>query len=251
MKECQTRDVDPSREEAIAPASSDLLSSATSPVPANRVTLSLENLRESYKRGALDETHCRPDPLEQFRAWMQEAREAKLKEPNAMTLATASADGKPSGRIVLLKELSLEGFVFYTNYTSRKGQEMDANPYVALTFYWAELERQVRVEGQISRVDRARSDAYFRGRPKGSRLGALVSHQSETLPGRQPLEIRLAQLEQQYANTDDIPTPDWWGGYCVHPTAIEFWQGRENRLHDRLFYRRKEGDQWLLERLSP
>ncbi len=182
---------------------------------------------------------------------MQEARAAKLKEPNAMTLATATVDGRPSGRIVLLKELSPNGFVFYTNYTSRKGHEMDENPWVSLTFYWAELERQVRVEGQVSQVDRAKSELYFRGRPKGSRLGALVSHQSEVLPSRAPLEVRLAELEQRYADTDDVPTPEWWGGYCVRPTAIEFWQGRENRLHDRLLYRKKEDDAWSLERLSP
>ena len=213
--------------------------------------LSLEHLRESYKRGALDEAHCDPNPLQQFRLWMEEARAAKLKEPNAMSLATAAADGRPSGRIVLLKELTDSAFLFYTNYTSRKGEEMGANPYVALTFYWAELERQVRVEGEVSRVDRAKSEAYFRGRPKGSRLGALVSHQSEILPNRRPLEEKLAELERQYAATDDVPTPEWWGGYAVEPSTLEFWQGRDNRLHDRLLYRRADTGGWRLERLSP
>lgn len=215
------------------------------------VSLSLADLREEYRQGALDEVNCDPNPMEQFRRWMQEARAAQLKEPNAMTLATATPDGHPSGRIVLLKELLPNGFVFYTNYTSRKGHEMDLNPHVALTFYWGELERQVRVEGQISKVLREKSEAYFRGRPKGSRLGALVSHQSEVLPSRKPLEAKLEELQAKYADTDDVPAPDWWGGYCVQPEAIEFWQGRENRLHDRLLYRRTYEDSWIIERLSP
>lgn len=190
--------------------------------------------------------------MEQFRSWMQEARTAKLKEPNAMNLSTSTKDGKPSGRIVLLKEVSADGFIFYTNYTSRKGKEMAANANVALTFYWAELERQVRVEGTVSQVDRAKSEKYFRGRPKGSRLGALVSHQSEVLPNREPLEVRLAELERQFQDSDDVPTPEWWGGYCVQPTALEFWQGRDNRLHDRLLYSKGASEAaWTLERLSP
>ena len=213
--------------------------------------ISLEDLRETYKRGQLDESHCDSNPMVQFQTWMREAREAKLKEPNAMNLCTVGADGRPSGRIVLLKEVTSNGFLFYTNYTSRKGKEMEANPHVCLTFYWAELERQVRVEGRISRVDRAKSEAYFNGRPKGSRLGALVSHQSEVLPSRLPLEERLAELEAEYADRNDVPTPDWWGGYCVEPSALEFWQGRDNRLHDRLLYCQTAGGMWLLERLSP
>ena len=214
-------------------------------------SLSLEDLRETYKRGQLDESHCHPDPMEQFRAWMQEARAAQLKEPNAMTLSTAAPNGRPSGRIVLLKEVTANGFLFYSNYTSRKGHEIDANPSVSLTFYWAELERQVRVEGEASRVDRSKSERYFQGRPKGSRLGALVSHQSEILPGRQPLEDKLAELEQHYAATEDVPVPDWWGGYCVEPNALEFWQGRDNRLHDRLLYSKAGVAGWSLQRLSP
>lgn len=214
-------------------------------------SLSLEDLRESYRRGSLEESSCLRDPLAQFRVWMQEAREAKLKEPNAMTLSTVDAGGRPSGRIVLLKELTDTGFVFYTNYTSRKGREMDAVPRVALTFYWGELERQVRVEGTVGKVSREKSEQYFRGRPKGSRLGALVSHQSDILPGRAPLEKHLRELEEQYAGSDDVPTPEWWGGYLVQPEAIEFWQGRENRLHDRLFFSRQDGNNWSLQRLSP
>jgi pyridoxamine 5'-phosphate oxidase len=215
------------------------------------VSLSLEDLREEYRQGALDEVNCDPNPIEQFRRWMQEARAAQLKEPNAMTLATATPDGRPSGRIVLLKELLPDGFVFYTNYTSRKGHEMDLNPHVALTFYWGELERQVRVEGRISKISREKSEAYFRGRPKGSRLGALASHQSEVLPSRKLLEAKLEELQSKYADTDDVPAPDWWGGYCVRPETIEFWQGRENRLHDRLLYRRTDEGHWAIERLSP
>ncbi|MBV9574183.1 MAG: pyridoxamine 5'-phosphate oxidase, partial [Acidobacteriales bacterium] len=181
----------------------------------------------------------------------KEAQAAELKEPNAMTLATATTEGRPSARIVLLKELSPDGFVFYTNYTSRKGAEIEANPHVALTFYWAELERQVRVEGQVAKVSREKSEAYFRGRPKGSRLGALASHQSEVLPSRKPLEAKLEELQWKYADIKDVPVPDWWGGYCVRPEAVEFWQGRENRLHDRLLYRRTNENNWVIERLSP
>ncbi len=213
--------------------------------------LVLEDLREEYRQGALDEQNCDSNPIAQFRVWMEQARGAKLKEPNAMTLATATAYGKPSGRIVLLKELTDQGFIFYTNYTSRKGQECDSNPNVALTFFWAELERQVRVEGTIERVPQEKSEAYFRGRPKGSRLGALASHQSEIVPGRASLENRLSELERKYANTDDVPTPEWWGGYFVFPKAIEFWQGRPNRLHDRLLYRVDENFSWTIDRLSP
>jgi pyridoxamine 5'-phosphate oxidase len=206
--------------------------------------------RTEYRLAALDEAHCDTNPIRQFQKWLEEAQAADLKEPNAMTLATVAA-GRPSARIVLLKEVGDGGFVFYTNYTSRKGQELKTNPLCALTFYWAELERQVRVEGRAELVSRAQSAAYFRTRPKGSRLGALASEQSAVLPGRQPLERRLAELEVRYAATDDVPVPDHWGGYCVRPETIEFWQGRANRLHDRIQYRRNGENDWLIERLSP
>ena len=213
--------------------------------------LSLEELRLEYKRGALDEANCDSNPIEQFRRWMTDARTAELIEPNAMTLSTATPDGRPSARIVLLKELTSEEFIFYTNYTSRKGREMEINPFVSLTFYWAELERQVRVEGRVCRVSRDKSEAYFRGRPKGSRLGALASHQSTPLPSRAPLEQTLAELQVKYRDSDDIPTPEWWGGYAVRPETLEFWQGRPNRLHDRLVYSRTGETGWVVGRLSP
>jgi pyridoxamine 5'-phosphate oxidase len=204
-----------------------------------------------YKRGALDEANCDSNPIEQFRRWITDARTADLTEPNAMTLSTATPEGRPSGRIVLLKQLTADEFVFYTNYTSRKGQEMESNPFVSLTFYWAELERQVRVEGQVRRVSRDQSEAYFRGRPKGSRLGALASHQSTPLPSRAPLEQTLTDLELKYRDSDDVPTPEWWGGYAVRPNALEFWQGRPNRLHDRIVYSRMGDSGWAIGRLSP
>jgi pyridoxamine 5'-phosphate oxidase len=215
------------------------------------VHLSLADLRESYMRAALDESSVASDPLVQFHAWFLEARESALREPNAMTLATCTPGGTPSARIVLLKEFGEEGFTFYTNYLSRKAQELDANPEVALVFYWSELERQVRVEGIARRTSLEQSEQYFRLRPKGSRLGALASPQSRVIESRTILEKRLQYLETQYSGTDDIPVPDSWGGYCVSPRTIEFWQGRPNRLHDRLRFRRDSGGTWLLERLAP
>jgi pyridoxamine-phosphate oxidase len=216
-----------------------------------RLGLSLEELRLEYKRGALDEANCHSNPIEQFRQWLTDARTADLPEPNAMTLSTATVEGRPSGRIVLLKELTGEEFIFYTNYTSRKGAEMERNPFVCLTFYWAALERQVRVEGRVRRVSREKSEAYFRGRPKGSRLGALASHQSAPLPSRKPLEQTLRDLEVRYRDSDDVPTPEWWGGYAVRPDVLEFWQGRPNRLHDRIVYSIAGETGWAVGRLSP
>jgi pyridoxamine 5'-phosphate oxidase len=218
---------------------------------AKQTSLSLEALRADYRLAELSEATCGTNPIQQFQAWFREAQAADLKEPNAMALATATREGKPSGRIVLLKEVGDFGFVFYTNYHSRKGRELEANPDCAATFYWAELERQVRVEGQVEHVSHEKSEKYFQSRPKGSRLGALVSSQSEILVGREPLESRLAQLEAKYSKTDDVPLPDHWGGYCIRPDTIEFWQGRTNRLHDRIQYRRKDENNWIIERLSP
>ncbi len=213
--------------------------------------LSLEALRADYRLAELNEAHCETNPIRQFQIWFRDAQAADLKEPNAMALATATPEGIPSVRIVLLKEVTDNGFVFYTNYHSRKGHELEANPNCALTFYWAELERQVRIEGQAQFVSQEKSEAYFRSRPRGSRLGALASAQSEVLPNRQVLELRLTELEAKYSGDEGIPLPEHWGGYCITPYIFEFWQGRTNRLHDRLRYRRKDEDNWVVERLSP
>ena len=214
-------------------------------------SMELSNLREDYRLAALDEKQCAAHPVRQFEHWFGEAKSACLKEPNAMTLATVDAQGQPSARIVLLKGIEEDTFLFYTNYESRKGRELAANPRCALTFFWAELERQVRVEGSVEKVSQEKSAAYFKGRPKGSRLGAIVSQQSAELPSREPLEERLAELEQRFAHTDDVPMPEFWGGYRVKPHLVEFWQGRTNRLHDRILYRLEPSGTWRIGRLSP
>lgn len=213
--------------------------------------LELAHLREDYRLAALDETHCAEHPMRQFEQWFQEAKRSGIKEPNAMTLSTVDSSGQPAGRIVLLKGIESGCFLFYTNYESRKGQELAGNPLCALTFYWAELERQVRVEGSVQKVSKDVSESYFKGRPKGSRLGALVSQQSSVLPSREPLEQKLAELEQTYAETDSVPMPASWGGYKVTPNLLEFWQGRTNRLHDRILYTKQSDGNWQISRLAP
>ena len=213
--------------------------------------LSLADLRGEYRLGELSEENCDSNPIAQFELWMKQAQAADLKEPNAMTLATATGDGRPSARIVLLKEVNENGFVFYTNYLSRKGQELAANPHAALTFYWAELERQVRVEGMVAKTSKEQSEAYFRVRPRQSRLGALVSNQSQIIESRSVIEAKMAELEARYTHTDDIPKPEFWGGYCVRPEVFEFWQGRRSRLHDRIRYSKDGVGEWRIERLSP
>lgn len=213
--------------------------------------MSLESVREEYGEGGLDEQNCEKNPIVQFERWMKDAQAAHLREPNAMTLSTATADGRPSGRIVLLKEVSDLGFVFYTNYASRKGRELEMNPFAALTFYWPELERQVRAEGGVSRVSREQSEAYFQTRPRGSRLGAWASHQSEVVGSRAQLDEQLQRAEAQFQDTEEIPAPECWGGYCLRHEWVEFWQGRPNRMHDRVLYRRSEHGHWVIERLSP
>ena len=207
-------------------------------------------LRKEYTRAGLKESDADPNPIEQFRTWFDEALAADLHEPNAMTLATATPDGRPSARVVLLKGFDEQGFVFYTNYEGRKAKELEENPRAALVFYWGELERQVRVEGRVERVSEEESNAYFGGRPRGSQLGAWVSEQSRSIKRRDTLEERLRELETEYTDRE-VPRPPFWGGYRLEPETIEFWQGRENRLHDRLRYHRSEGDGWQRERLQP
>ncbi len=211
--------------------------------------MNVPDLRKEYTRAGLSKSGADPDPVEQFRRWFDEALAADLHEPNAMTLATATPGGRPSARIVLLKGFDERGFVFYTNYEGRKARELEDNPDCALLFYWGELERQVRVEGRASRIPKEESDAYFASRPRGSRLGAWASEQSRTIESREALEHRLRELEERYGGAE-IPRPPFWGGYRVEPDSVEFWQGRENRLHDRLIYRRSEGG-WKIERLQP
>jgi pyridoxamine 5'-phosphate oxidase len=206
-------------------------------------------LREEYTRTGLAEADVAPDPVVQFRAWFRDALAADLHEPNAMILATATAGGKPSARTVLLKGYDERGFVFYTNYDGRKAKEIETNPTCAILFYWGELERQVRIEGRASRLSGEESDAYFAGRPRGSRLGAWASEQSRPVQDRSILEERVRALEAVYEGRE-IPRPPFWGGYRVEPDTIEFWQGRESRLHDRLVYHRS-GRGWKIVRLQP
>lgn len=211
--------------------------------------MSLADLRTDYSLASLSESDVDPNPVAQFGKWFAEAERAEVAEPNAMTLATATADGIPSARIVLLKGMSDHGFVFYTDYRSRKGQELQANPHAALCFFWQPLQRQVRITGNVERVSREESRTYFDSRPVGSRIGASASVQSSVLVNRVTLEATVAALETQYAN-GDVPLPDHWGGFCLLPNRFEFWQGRSSRLHDRIVYDRSDSG-WALSRLSP
>jgi pyridoxamine 5'-phosphate oxidase len=214
------------------------------------MSLSITDLRRSYARARLDESEVSHDPIVQFTRWFAEAQEAQVPEPNAMTLATASADGAPSARMVLLKGFDERGFVFFGDYRSQKGRELDQNPYAALVFYWGELERQVRITGAVSLASREESERYFRSRPLGSRLGAWASNQSRVIPSRAALESDLCEVEARFPD-GNVPLPDYWGGFRLAPETIEFWQGRINRLHDRIRYSRVEGGGWRIERLSP
>lgn len=212
--------------------------------------MSLANLRREYCLAGLSERELDPDPFRQFQKWLQEALTAEIPEPNVMVLATVAADGQPSTRTVLLKGVDARGFSFFTNYTSRKGRELAVHPSAALTFPWHALERQVNIEGLVTRLARDEAAAYFKLRPRGSRLGAWASRQSEVIAGREALESRMAQLELQHPG-DDIPLPPDWGGFVLAPSRVEFWQGRPSRLHDRLCYTRQNTGLWKIERLSP
>ncbi|BAU66942.1 pyridoxamine 5'-phosphate oxidase [Stanieria sp. NIES-3757] len=214
------------------------------------MNLSVADLRQNYTLAGLDQSDIDPNAIAQFSVWFKQAVEAQLLEPNAMTLATATPDGKPSARIVLLKGFDERGFVFYTNYQSHKGRELTTNNWAALVFWWGELERQVRIEGRVEKVSPEESDAYFHSRPADSRLGAWASDQSQVIPTRQVLDRKLADLAEQYQE-QPIPRPPHWGGFRVIPETIEFWQGRPNRLHDRLRYSLQPEGVWQIERLSP
>ncbi|MHA7681351.1 pyridoxamine 5'-phosphate oxidase [Cupriavidus sp. PET2-C1] len=209
----------------------------------------LADLRRTYVLGSLSESDVAPDPISQFQRWFDEAIHAKLPEPNAMTLATVDADGQPSARIVLLKAMDAQGFTFFTNYESRKGLDLAANPRAALLFHWVQLERQVRVEGRVEKVTDSESDAYYATRPLGSRLGAWASEQSREVADRTVLEQREAEFRAKFG--DNPPRPAHWGGYRLVPTRIEYWQGRPSRLHDRIAYRLAPDGSWQIVRLSP
>jgi pyridoxamine 5'-phosphate oxidase len=215
------------------------------------VDLSIADLRQNYTLAGLSETDVTAHPIQQFQVWFQQALEANLIEPNAMTLATATPDGKPTARIVLLKGFSEEGFIFYTNYESQKGQQLIANPYAALVFLWDKLERQVRIEGKVEQLQPKESEAYFHSRPRASQLGAWVSDQSRVIRDREILEQKLTALKTQYTEDTTIPLPPHWGGFRVVPNRIEFWQGRPNRLHDRLVYDLQTDGGWQIQRLAP
>lgn len=210
----------------------------------------LASIRKEYSKASLDTKTAAKDPLTQFTHWFQEAIKAEVPEVNAMNLATVNGNGRPASRIVLLKGVEEEKFVFYTNYQSRKGKELDENPACALTFFWPELERQVRIEGVAARIDEKRSEDYFQSRPRGSQVGAWASPQSSLISDRSLLEERVKQIEAKYKGEELLPKPNQWGGYEVDPFMIEFWQGRPSRLHDRILYAKVEGD-WKINRLAP
>jgi pyridoxamine 5'-phosphate oxidase len=211
---------------------------------------SIATIRKIYQLQSLLEKEVDANPLKQFETWWQQAIESRIEEPNAMTLATCTASGKPSARIVLLKGVTENGFIFFTNYTSRKGKEIEENPFVSLLFFWKEMERQVRIEGSIQKITAAASDDYFCTRPRASRIGAWCSPQSTVIENREFLQNNVEKYNTQFGD-ENIPRPGFWGGYIVEPNRIEFWQGRPGRLHDRLQYSLTENKLWNIERLAP
>lgn len=213
--------------------------------------LNIQDLREDYSKQSLDESDIVNNPFQQFRIWFEEAMEAKIPEPNAFTLSTADLSGQPSARILLLKSFDEIGFVFYTNYNSRKGAQLAANPKAAMTFLWHELQRQIRIEGMVTKVSEEISNAYFQSRPKASQIGAWASPQSQVIDNRSLLENNVQSLQDEYKDAETLPKPPHWGGYLLKPNFIEFWQGRPSRLHDRIAFELDESQNWQIKRLAP
>jgi pyridoxamine 5'-phosphate oxidase len=211
--------------------------------------MSIADLRKDYSRASLTEADVDPDPIRQFSLWFGQAMESGVPEANAMSVATVGADGRPSSRILLIKDFNRDGFTWFTNYRSRKGRDLESQPYAALLFHWVELERQVRIEGRVEKLAPEQNDAYFHSRPLNSRLGALASDQSETIASRDMLEQRFAQTAESHG--DQPVRPAHWGGYRLVPDRVEFWQGRPSRLHDRILYTRQQDGAWRTERLQP